>query len=118
VGALLGNASHQVAVSLRGLGILIGEIVQISDDLSDAFQTPASPDWTQGRPSLPILYASTADHPDRARFMDLLLQGDDPQALREAQQILVKMWGRQLLRLPPGQTPPGSPAIAGEHPRP
>ena len=90
VGALLGNAGHKVAVSLRDLGTLIGEIIQISDDLSDAFQTPANPDWTQGRPSLPILYARTADHPQRARFMDLLPRSHDPQALREAQHILVE----------------------------
>jgi len=89
VGALLGNASLQVAGGLRDLGILLGEVIQIHDDLLDAFQTPANPDWTQGRNSLPILYARTADHPDRTRFMDLLPRIDDPQALREAQQILI-----------------------------
>ena len=36
-----------------------------------------------------ILYALTADHPDRARFKALLPQIDDPQALQAAQQILI-----------------------------
>ncbi len=89
IGALLGNASAQVVAGLRDFGVLFGEIIQIRDDLFDAFQTPANPDWRQGRNSLPLLYARTADHPDRARFMDLLPQINDPQALQAAQQILI-----------------------------
>jgi len=89
IGALLGEASDPVAEGLRDFGVLIGEIIQIRDDLFDAFQTPANPDWRQGRNNLPILYARTADHPDRARFMALLPRADDPPALQEAQQILI-----------------------------
>lgn len=65
---------------------LFGELIQIRDDLFDAFQTPANPDWTLGRSSMLTLYARTAEHPDRARFVDLLPRIDDPQSLREAQQ--------------------------------
>jgi len=89
IGALLGKADLQVAGRLRDFGVLIGELAQIYDDLLDAFQSPAKPDWKRGRNSLPILYALTADHPARARFMELLPQVYDPQALREAQQILI-----------------------------
>ncbi len=89
IGALLGEASSQVAEGVRDFGVLFGEISQIRDDLFDAFRTPADPDWVQGRNSLPLLYARTADHPDRARFMTLLPQIDDPQALQAAQQILI-----------------------------
>jgi geranylgeranyl diphosphate synthase type I len=89
VGALLGGASDPVAEGLRDFGVLIGEIIQIRDDLFDAFQTPANPDWKQGRNNLPILFARTADHLDRARFLDLLPRTDDPLALQEAQQILI-----------------------------
>jgi len=89
VGALLGGASDPVAEGLRDFGVLIGEIIQIRDDLFDAFQTPANPDWRQGRNNLPILYARTADHPDRARFVALLPRTDDSPALQEAQQILI-----------------------------
>jgi len=90
VGALLGGATQEVAEQLRSLGVLLGEVIQIHDDLLDTFQTPASPDWMQGRPSLPILYARTADHPDRLRFVELLPQVGDPRLLREAQQILIR----------------------------
>jgi geranylgeranyl pyrophosphate synthase len=90
VGALLGNAPLEVAAALRDLGLLLGEVIQIQDDLMDTFQVPAAPDWTRGRLSLPILYASSADHPDRARFMELLPQANDPGALREAQRILLR----------------------------
>jgi geranylgeranyl pyrophosphate synthase len=89
VGALLGNAPMEVAAGVHNLGALLGEIIQIHDDLLDALQTPAAPDW-QGQPNLLILYARTADHPDRARFVSLLPQIDDPQVLREAQQILIR----------------------------
>jgi geranylgeranyl pyrophosphate synthase len=90
VGALLGGARTEVAKSLYNLGALLGEIIQIHDDLLDALQAPAAPDWTQRQPNLLILYARTADHPDRARFESLLPRIDDPQVLREAQQILIR----------------------------
>jgi geranylgeranyl pyrophosphate synthase len=90
IGALLGNATGAVATGLRDFGVLFGELIQIRDDLFDAFQTPANPDWTLGRNSMFTLYARTAEHPDSARFVDLLPRIDDPQALREAQQILIR----------------------------
>ena len=89
VGALLGGAAPPVTEGLRDLGILIGEIIQIRDDLVDAFQTPANPDWRQGRTNLALLYARTASHADRARFAELLLQAAELHALRQAQQILI-----------------------------
>lgn len=89
VGALLGEANIEVSEGLRVLGNLIGEVIQIHDDLLDAFQTPANPDWKQGRNNLPILYASTADHPDHESFLDLLPQIDESMALQKAQRILI-----------------------------
>ena len=89
VGALLGDACSKLADGLRSLGILFGEIIQIHDDLLDAFQTPATPDWTQGRPNLLMLYARIADHPDGLRFRNLLRRIEDPQVLQKAQQILI-----------------------------
>lgn len=90
VGALLGGAGARAAAGLRDLGALLGEAIQIQDDLLDALQSPAAPDWTQQRPNLPILYARTADHPQRERFLELLSRIEEPQSLREAQQILVR----------------------------
>ena len=89
IGSLLGDAGAEVAAELRELGMLLGEMAQVRDDLNDAFQTPAGPDWAQGRANLPILYARTIRHPDRVRFVDLLSRVSDPQALQEAQQILI-----------------------------
>jgi len=102
VGALLGApetgndppgeqaAALRISAQLRGLGMLFGEMIQIHDDILDTLETPATPDWTQGRLSLPILYARTADHPDRERFLSLQSRIEDQDALREAQQILVR----------------------------
>ena len=89
VGALLAGATVPVTEGLRDLGILIGEIIQIRDDLVDAFQAPANPDWQQGRNNLALLYARTASHPERARFIELLPEASDAQALRQAQKILI-----------------------------
>jgi geranylgeranyl pyrophosphate synthase len=90
IGALLGKATSGVAEGLRDFGFLAGQILQVYDDLADALQSPASPDWKQSRNNLAILYALTADHPDRIRFRALLPQVDDPQALQTAQQILIR----------------------------
>jgi geranylgeranyl pyrophosphate synthase len=90
IGALLGRASFEVAERLRKVGLLIGEIIQVYDDLMDALQSPASPDWTQRRNNLAILYALTIDHPERTRFEALRDQVDDSQALEAAQQILIR----------------------------
>jgi geranylgeranyl pyrophosphate synthase len=90
IGALLGKASPDVAKSLYDLGFLVGVNVNIYDDLVDALQSPAVPDWKQRRNNLAILYALTADHPERAQFEALRTQVDDSQALEAAQQILIR----------------------------
>jgi geranylgeranyl diphosphate synthase type I len=89
IGALLGGAAPQVVDRLNELGILIGETAQIYDDLNDALQAPARPDWQHGRNNLPILYALTAQYPDRARFEACLPGVANAETLREAQQILI-----------------------------
>lgn len=89
IGALLGQSSAELAEDLRDVGLLIGEIIQVYDDLFDSLQSPAGPDWKQGRNNLAILYALTADHPERAQLEVLRTQVDDPQALEAAQQILI-----------------------------
>jgi len=89
-GAILGNASPDVAKRLQNLGALTGDVIQIHDDIKDALEKPANPDWKQMRNNLLFLYAQTADHPDRDRFLALRSQIDDPKALSEAQQILTR----------------------------
>jgi len=90
VGALLARGSRELAQSLEGLGFQIGKLIQINDDLKDALEVPARPDWQQQWNNLPILYAMTADHEERLRFIELLDQIEQPEALSEAQEILFR----------------------------
>jgi len=90
VGALAGGAPLDIAAIIRQFGHLYGEMVQIHDDLSDAMAIPANPDWVLGRASLPILFAQVVDHPERERFMALREAIPDPDALAEAQTVLIR----------------------------
>lgn len=90
LGALFGNASDQVAQRLVQIGRLYGEMIQIHDDLNDTLAVPANPDWLQGRSPLPILFAKVVDHPERSRFLELCKEITNEDALRKAQDILVR----------------------------
>lgn len=89
LGALAGGADTAVAQQLRQFGQLVGKLIQVSDDLADAYQTPACPDWQRSGSNLAILYARLADHPGQARFEALLANITEPSVLEEAQQILL-----------------------------
>jgi geranylgeranyl pyrophosphate synthase len=89
-GALFGGASPAVGAGLRRLGLLYGELIQIHDDLHDTMAVPAGPDWTQGRSTLPMLFGQLMPHPDQERFIALRQSSADPQALAEAQTILMR----------------------------
>jgi geranylgeranyl pyrophosphate synthase len=89
LGALLAGASARTALRLKALGALYGEMIQIHDDLNDSMLIPANADWLQQRFSLPILFARSVPHPARARFLQLCAEVRDPQALAEAQEILI-----------------------------
>ncbi|HSK75304.1 MAG TPA: polyprenyl synthetase family protein [Thermoanaerobaculia bacterium] len=90
MGALLGGASSQVARQLAHFGHVLGLFVQVSDDLSDALQVPARADWQKASNNLPLLYAMTAEHAERAEFQQLVSRVDDPEALALAQKILLR----------------------------
>ena len=90
LGALVGGASSQTANELEQFGRRYGEMIQIHDDLKDAMAKSANPDWLQGRSSLPILFGQVVDHPERARFLELCRDISTPEALSEAQDILVR----------------------------
>lgn len=89
LGAMAGGASPKVAEQLKELGFLYGEMIQIHDDMHDSMETPANPDWVQGHSPLPILFATLVDHPDRERFVNLKQQVHSPDALEEAQEVLI-----------------------------
>lgn len=90
IGALLGGTSVETAKGLKELGDLYGELIQIHDDLNDSLAAPANPDWTQGRLSLPILFAQAVEHEEQARFLELRQEITDDAALLEAQDILIR----------------------------
>ncbi len=89
-GALAGGASIQTVEQIRRFGCLYGEMIQVHDDLHDSMAVPANSDWTLGRSPLPILFAQVVDHPDRVRFLELRQNITNPQALAEAQTVLVR----------------------------
>ncbi|GAB4564062.1 MAG: hypothetical protein Kow0047_13440 [Anaerolineae bacterium] len=91
IGALVGGASAELARQMWEFGALFGEIVQIYDDLEDAFKVPAAPDWQRGYNNLAILFGLLADHPDKERLIELRAHiTQEAGALREAQEILVR----------------------------
>jgi geranylgeranyl pyrophosphate synthase len=90
MGALLGGASPGTADHLARLGRILGLFIQVSDDLTDALETPARADWQRRSNSLPLLYAMTAEHADREDFLRLSARTADPEALAEAQKILFR----------------------------
>lgn len=90
LGALLGGAPPATATGLYQLGQLIGEMIQLHDDLHDTLAAPAGPDWLMGRRPLPILFALTVAHPAQAEFAALHARAAEADALRAAQEILVR----------------------------
>jgi len=90
MGALLGAAPAETADGLARLGRILGRFIQVSDDATDALETPARADWQRRGNCLPILYAMTAPHADREEFLRLSTQVENPDALAAAQKILLR----------------------------
>ncbi|HEV7503661.1 MAG TPA: polyprenyl synthetase family protein [Thermoanaerobaculia bacterium] len=90
MGALLGGATAEAAELLARVGQALGLFIQVNDDMADALATPACADWQRRHNNLPILYALTADHPERETFVHLSSRVDDPEALAAAQKILLR----------------------------
>jgi geranylgeranyl pyrophosphate synthase len=90
VGAMIGGAEEEQASKLEQIGGIYGELIQLHDDLHDVMQQPANPDWLQGRSPLPILFADQVTHPEQHRFQDLRQHILEPEALAEAQSILIR----------------------------
>lgn len=90
IGALAGGGTLTISEQLKKLGYLYGEMIQIHDDMHDVMETPANPDWLQGRSPLPILFASLVKHPEQERFLTLKQNIVEPEALQEAQEILIR----------------------------
>jgi geranylgeranyl pyrophosphate synthase len=90
LGALAAGAPAYEAARVGALGRPLGRVVQVGDDLRDALERPARPDWRCRARNLAILYASTAPHEHRDHFVELLDRVDDPGVLAEAQTLLFR----------------------------
>lgn len=90
LGALLAGASPEKARAVAALGEPIGEMIQVNDDLHDALEVPACPDWRRQGGNLAILYARMAPHSARDRFEQLRQDVEAEAALREAQDLLIQ----------------------------
>ena len=88
LGAVAADCSESQVDQIARVGALLGKIIQISDDLTDAMAQPAEADWQRPHTNLSLLYALTADHDQRDRFRSLLSRVDDHEALVDAQLIL------------------------------
>ena len=90
IGAFAGGGKPEASELLKKLGCLYGEMIQIHDDMHDSMETPANPDWVQGRSPLPILFASLVRYPEQARFLELKEHITESGTLQEAQEILIR----------------------------
>lgn len=90
LGALLAGAAPETALAIAALGQPIGEMVQVNDDLHDALEVPACPDWKREGGNLAILYARLAPHEGRDRFESLRRDVAAEASLREAQDLLIQ----------------------------
>lgn len=92
LGALHAGGRPEQVEGIAGLGLDFGRMIQMSDDLKDALDLPLAADWRRPTNNLALIYASTAEHPDRARFLELLarLQAPSPseESIAEAHRIV------------------------------
>lgn len=90
LGAIAAGATSQQRAAINKVGMLFGEIVQLLDDMDDAFASPAKPDWIRQNNNLVILFAKTADHMERDEFIELLKEIHEPDKLVRAQGICIR----------------------------
>lgn len=90
LGGVAAGRSAEMLAGIREAGTILGEMVQVHDDMADAFQSPAGPDWLAPRHNLLLLYATLAEYDQKNDFMLLRERILDPAALEEAQTILIR----------------------------
>lgn len=90
LGAVLGGAPLATAEALAEVGGVLGRLVQVSDDLSDAMQVPAGADWQRPGNNLAILYGMVSEHGEREELRRLARAAHDDDALDRAQKILLR----------------------------
>ena len=90
IGALLGGADDRLAKQMAEFGHALAMQVQITDEIADALDAPAQADWKRPLNNLAIHYAMSVEHAERQAFLDLIPRVQEPDALAEAQEILVR----------------------------
>lgn len=97
IGAIMNDANDMLVEIMKQFGALVGEMIQIRDDLTDSMAFPVAPDWKLGRSNLLILYGRIAEYEQRDRFISLCASiRDRPDSVTiegtvtEAQQILIR----------------------------
>lgn len=74
------------------LGALVGEIVQIRDDIFDAMESPASPDWQRPSGNLLLLYGLLTEDVEFARLLGRVqAEENDTNLLDAAQTCLINL---------------------------
>lgn len=89
-GALAGGATKETADSIAALGLTLGQMIQIGDDLNDVFEDTVNPDWLKPNTNLALIYASLADYEEKGRLIYLIESISKSGHLQEAQQLLIK----------------------------
>ena len=90
LGATFAGATKVQLTQFVQLGHLAGELIQIADDIDDALDPVLNADWGEERNNLLIMFAELADHPARQAFLQLRQNIHMPDALAQAQQILIE----------------------------
>jgi geranylgeranyl pyrophosphate synthase len=89
-GALSGGARLTTARQTAKLGLPIGKMIQISDDLSDIYKEAVEPDWGAPRNNLALLYCLDAEYDLKNEFLSLLPQIKEEGILKKAQEIVTR----------------------------
>lgn len=90
--AVFAPQDEQLRQQMHQLGTLVGELVQIQDDVLDAMMSPANPDWQRPSGNLLLLYGLLTEDEE---FANLLAQvqadSTNTSALNQAQTTLIEL---------------------------
>jgi geranylgeranyl pyrophosphate synthase len=92
-GALAGGAGLGPAKTISELSAPLARFIQVSDDLADVFYDPVHPDWERPWSNIALVYALTADHPERQPLMELLADIRGGSNVEKARQIVINCGG-------------------------
>jgi geranylgeranyl pyrophosphate synthase len=91
IGAILGGADPATTRELKEVGLKLGEIVQLHDDLFDVFAVPPKPDWNRPENNLLLLYALTAEYAEKSEFQAMVREIDTEESrLKALQGVLIR----------------------------